>query len=157
MRMYIYTLERDDITPLEQYIPEKVLSNIPEEGYYTLGAVCVREGKAVLMGMAQFYVDMSVSEDCYAELIHVFVLDEYRRKSVGTRLVKKADSTLAGEDLQAFMARISAENTGELPEADLEAFLKECSFISTHDDIIGISDDGVRDPKQKRFFRFTGR
>ncbi|MCR5774134.1 MAG: hypothetical protein K6G42_03520 [Lachnospiraceae bacterium] len=157
MRMHFYTLEKEDISPLEPYIPKHVLSNISAEGYYTLGAVCDPDGDRVLMGMLQFYVGMSETEDCYAELIHVFVLDEYRRRAAGVRLVNKADSILSGEDIDIFMVRVSPEDISDLSEEDLESFLKECGFISTKDDIVGTEDPGSRDPGQKRFFRFTGR
>ncbi len=157
MRMQIYTLERDDIIPLEQYLPEEVLGHMSEEGYYTLGAYYYPGGGEVLMGMAQFYADQAVSGEYYAELIHVYVMEEYRRKAVGVRLLKKADFILSGGEIGPFIARISPADTGELTEAELEAFFKECGFIVTKDDVVGVNDNVTRDPEQKRFFRLVGR
>ncbi len=157
MQIEIYTLEKEDISPLEQYIPKNIVDNISEEGYYTLGAICYPEDDAVLIGMAQFYVDISVSGDYYAELIYVFILDEFRHNSAGVKLVKEADSILSGGAIDVIIARISPEDISELSEADIGEFLKECGFIYTTDNITGVNDYKARDAGQKRFFKFTGR
>ncbi len=39
MRINIYTLDKEDLVYLDKYIPEKIVNNTGEKGYYTLGAV----------------------------------------------------------------------------------------------------------------------
>ena len=160
MKMDIYTLDMTDIKPMERYIPEVIINNVSEDGYYTLGAVCYPDGKAHIFGMAQFYVDSMAGGDCYGELTYVYVEEEYRRQSVGIRLTGKADSLLASEDVDVLMARISAKEdvlSGE-PDADeVSAFLKACGFIATKDDAAPANDGEMSDTGELRFFRFTGR
>ena len=161
MRMQFYTLEKQDIEPLRQYIPSNTADRTGEEGYFTLGAVCFTEEEAKLMGMAQFYVDSAADSDCYAELVYVYVTEEYRRQSVGARMVSKADAILSAEGVGVFMTRFSPDDenrpAGELPGDEKEEFLKECGFIATKEDIAGKSGTAGYAPKEKRFFRFTGR
>jgi len=157
MRMRFYTLEQEDIMLFESPIPNSVSDNISEEGYFTLGAVCYTEDGAKLAGMAQFYIGATADEDCYAELVYVYVMDEYRRRSIGVRLVNMADSILASEDVGVFMTCPDLPDPDETSKQDKMKFLTECGFISTRDDIVPGSGEAVRDPGLHRLFRFTGR
>lgn len=149
MNTKIYTLTKADIKPLIKDLPEKVVNNTDEEGYFTLGAVDAGSESSDIRGIAQFFVDQAANKELYARLMYVYVAEEYRRQSVGIRLVGKADSILAAAgDVDVFLAGM---NTGapsvsrsELSEDEQRDFLTECGFISS-------GDDG------KQFFKFTGR
>ena len=160
MKMQIYTLDKSDIMPLARHIPKEVLDNTQKDGFYTLGAVCFPDGKACLSGMIQFYVDQAADGDCYGELTHVYVDEGYRRQSVGIRLTGKADTLLASENVDVFMAKINAKgdvSSGDLTVDEISAFLKACGFIATKDDVARINDEDMRDTGELKFFRFTGR
>ncbi|MBQ9333246.1 MAG: hypothetical protein IJS12_02820 [Lachnospiraceae bacterium] len=149
MKTEIYTLTKDDIKPLLKDLPAKVAENMDREGYYTLGAVDAVSDSSDIRGVVQFLVDQTVNKEVYARLIYVYVPEEYRRRSVGMRLVGKADSILASAgDVDVFLAGtgtgVAASPQPELSEEEQRMFLTECGFIS-------LGDDG------KQFFRFTGR
>ncbi len=148
MRINIYTLDKENLVYLDKYIPEKIVNNTGEKGYYTLGAVCLNGTSAHLAGVAQFFVDSEKDGTSYAQLIYVYVADRYRRQSLGFRMIDKAGSILTTADVDVFKASVPPESPDEtlsnLTGDELKSFLTECGFITYGE-------------KQNALIRFTGR
>jgi len=161
MKMRICRLEKQNMAAFKGHIPPEVRENIDREGYYTLGAVFYPDGKRILAGMIQVFVDATLHSGSYAELIHVYVEEPFRRQSVGLRLVGAVDDVLASASVNVIIARVipyfSKDTNGSLPKHYKEDFLTECGFLSTTDNMTGLSGEVETDPMESRFIKFTGR
>ncbi len=148
MKIHIYTLDKENLVYLDKYIPEKIINNTGEKGYYTLGAVSVNDTHACLAGVAQFFVDSEKDGSSYAQLIYVYVADRYRRQTLGFRMIDKAGVVLTTADVDVFKASVPPElpdvTGGNLTGEELKSFLVKCGFITYGE-------------KQNDLIRFTGR
>ena len=138
MRTEIYTLDRDDLTILSDYLPEYVVERSYLPGYFTLGAVGQVDEEDTLLGMTQFYININSDGECFAELVYIYVLEDYRHNGVGTRLIERVNRILKKSDIKTCMLLIPSEDDKlmgyETPGTELENFFKECSFITTKEE-----------------------
>ena len=139
MRTEIYTLDKDDLSMLSGVLPEYVIERADLPGYFSLGAVANVGGEDTLTGVAQFYININADGECFAEVLFVYVLEEYRRQGVGTKLVERINRILKKSDVKTSTLLIpedADEIMGfETGGKDLENFFKECSYISTREEM----------------------
>lgn len=161
MKTDIYILEKDDLRLFDGSVPEYVCENASKDGYYTLGSVISDDDGDILTGMMQFYVDINAAGRLFGELIYVYVLDDFRRMEMGKRLLEKADFFLSDHDIHLFMAAVPGKNEESPYELmggeELSAFLIECGFIATSDNVMGIAGKNNIPAGEKRYFKISGR
>ncbi len=159
MRTEIYTLEKENLDIFEGIIPSEITNNVPEPGYFTIGAVSKVDGEDVLMGLSQFYIDITSEGECFADLMYVYVLDDYREQGIGLKLVEKVNSILKKSDVKSCFTRISKSVKDEalLSMDAITSFLKECSFIPTKEVLVGETLPFPDDKDSKKFIRLTRR
>ena len=139
MRTEIYTLDRDDLSMLSGVLPEYVIERANLPGYFSLGAVANVGGEDTLTGVAQFYININTDGECFAEILFIYVLEEYRRQGVGTKLIERINRILKKSDVKT-CALLIPEAADELMGyesggQELEYFFKECSYISTKEEM----------------------
>ncbi len=135
MRTDIYTLDRDDLTTMSDVLPEYVIERAKLPGYFSLGAVGKVDDDENLLGMAQFYINITSEGECFAQLVYIYVLEEYRHRGVASKLIERVNRILKKSDVKTCITYVPDKDVKiygqEISAADLENFFKECSFIST--------------------------
>ena len=131
MKIEVFSLDPGHLLNFRGRIPTNIFDNSERDGFYTVGAVVNESGEVSLIGLAQFFVDMNRSGECYAELVHIYVFDEYRRKGAGTGLTDKIMSIIGKSGMKKCIAKVPAEGDERLKISpkDLEAFLIESDFL----------------------------
>lgn len=154
----IYTLDLDDLKAFGEEIPDKITANVNKPGFFTIGAVGVTDGDEKLVGMSQFYIDITSEGECFANLMYVFVVDGYRRQGVGTKLVDKVNNILKKSEIKMCIARVPEEKSKAImiPLKDFEKFLKESDFFITKEEIVGETEEKDKS-KTKKYIRMTRR
>ncbi len=138
MRTEIYTLTKADLPLFKGLLPEYVSSRTQKKGYFTLGAIGVEEEKHILLGMAQFHSGITDNGEYYVELVYVYVVEEYRRSGIGTKLLDRVRTILRKSGVKTLTLLIPAADKGDfrsdLPVASLEKFFGELGFTLTKAD-----------------------
>ncbi len=160
MRTGIYTLDKEDLETMKDILPDFVIERSHEPGYFSLGAVGKVDGEDVIVGVAQFYIDINASGECFAYLIYSYVIDEFRRDGIGTKLIDKIGSILKKSDIRMCVARLPIKKDVFLysitPKENVEDFIKACDFIATKEEIVGETLPDSTD-KNTKYVRLTGR
>ena len=135
--MKIYTIKEGSYLRSLEQIPDFVARNVTLDGYFTLLAVEEGSEEDEFMGVAQFYVDMTLKGLYYAELCYIYVADKYRYREAGLRLIGTIIQILSSEDVGIMITDIPKNDEGEvlsdLTEGEIQGFLKECGFIPASD------------------------
>ena len=160
MRIGIYTLDKDDLNTMADFLPDFVVERAQKPGYFSLGAVGKVDDEDRIVGAAQFYIDINASGECFAYLIYVYVMEDFRRDGIGTKLVDKIGSILKKSDIKMCVVRLPDKKDVFLykktPKPDIESFLKACDFITTKEEIVGETLPDTTD-KHTKFVRLTSR
>ncbi|GEM_PF-6909459 len=160
MRIGIYTLDKADMEAVAQFLPDYVVERAHEPGYFSLGAVAKVDGEDRVVGISQFYIDINSSGECFAFLIYNYVMEDFRRNGVGTRLIDKIGSILKKSDIKMCVACLPNKKDVFLysitPKAEVESFIKECDFMVTKEEIVGETFTDVTENSTK-YVRLTGR
>ena len=160
MRIGIYTLDKADMEAVAQFLPDYVVERAHEPGYFSLGAVAKVDGEDRVVGISQFYIDINSSGECFEFLIYNYVMEDFRRNGVGTRLIDKIGSILKKSDIKMCVACLPNKKDVFLysitPKAEVESFIKECDFMVTKEEIVGETFTDVTENSTK-YVRLTGR
>ena len=166
MRTEIYTLDQEDLSLLRDEIPDYVINRSSEPGFFTLGAVGKADDEDGIIGVAQFYINITEEGECFSELIYVYVNEEYRRNGIGTKLLERVSRILKKSDIKTSTFIVPDpldDRLGyEISMDDLGKFFGECSYLKSKDDnklLITTMDDLFENISKKRirFARLTGR
>lgn len=160
MRIGIYTLDKDDLNTMADFLPDFVVERAQKPGYFSLGAVGKVDDEDRIVGAAQFYIDINASGECFAYLIYVYVMEDFRRDGIGTKLVDKIGSILKKSDIKMCVACLPNKKDVFLysitPKAEVESFIKECDFMVTKEEIVGETFTDMTENSTK-YVRLTGR
>ena len=160
MRIGIYTLDKEDMEAVAQFLPDYVVERAHEPGYFSLGAVAKVDGEDRIVGISQFYIDINSSGECFSFLIYNYVMEDFRRNGVGTKLIDKIGSILKKSDIKMCVACLPNKKDVFLysitPKAEVESFIKECDFMVTKEEIVGETLTDMTENSTK-YVRLTGR
>jgi ribosomal protein S18 acetylase RimI-like enzyme len=125
MRIRLFTLKREDASLFEDDIPKSVCDRIGQRAYFTLCAADVYNDPA---GLCQFFVGQLSDGRSIAEIVFVYVKEEYRRQGVASRLISGALATM--EDSSIGRVAVFLHNN----EAEAESFFSSAGFIGLKPD-----------------------
>ena len=91
MRIRLFTLKREEASLFGEDIPKSVCDRIGQREYFTLCAADVYNDP---VGFCQFYVGQLNDGRSVAEIVYVYVKEEYRRQGVASRLISGALATM---------------------------------------------------------------
>ena len=137
METVIKSLNRYSILGFHELVPEPVIKAGRGESCFPIGIVS-REGKEEsLLGMAVFFVSSTPNHRGYAELIYVYVVEEYRRQGLGQKLMEGIDDILKKSGLKFSLAILppAGENgiLQDISSDELKMFLISCGYVPTED------------------------
>lgn len=161
MRTEIYTLDKNDLETLRGIVPDYVVDRADVKGYFTLGAVKKGNEDEGILGVAQFYVNITPKGECFAEIIYVFVEEEYRRQGMGTKLVERISRVLKKSSINTATFIIPEPIDGrleyEVSAKEIAAFFKECGYTNAKEErelLITTQGEIVTDLKDRKVLRF---
>ncbi len=141
MRVGIYTLDKEDLNTMSAYMPDYVIDRAHDPGYFSLGAVSTIDDVDRIVGAAQFYIDINSSGECFAYLIYTYVMEEFRRSGVGSKLIDKIGTILKKSDVRMCVVRLPEKKDvflyKDTSKGDVEKFIKSCDFMATKENIVG--------------------
>ena len=147
----IYSLKETSSNSSFNMIPEYVVSNIGKEGYYTLLATDKKDEDEAFVGIAQFCVDINVRGKFFAELVYIYVAENYRLMDAGYKLMQKVGDILRDQEVDVITATIPYNEMGEvisdISEQGIGIFFRECGFLTARED----------SGKRPRLFKLTRR
>ena len=109
MRYGMYTLSRQDVEKFKDALPGYVLANCGRKGVFVIGA-SDKDGQVI--GMAQFYVGMLPGNDAVADIVYVYVADEYRGNGVASKMIAEVHKIMkksGGEKCLALLKKRQKE------------------------------------------------
>ncbi len=167
MRTELYTLDREDLVALEGEVPEYVISRAHDPGYFTLGAVTSKDDDDIVVGIAQFFINITPDGECFSEMIYVYVDKEYRRQGIGTKMVERVSRILKKSSVRTstFILPDTLDDRLDYESGadEISKFFKECDYISAKDDsdvwitVMNEIIPGIEKRKVTRFVRLTDR
>ena len=169
MKVGMYTLDADDLEMFRDSLPEYMIDRAYERGFFTIGAVDESEeesGDDALIGVAQFYINITPQGECFAELIYVYVKEDARRDGIGTKLIERVNRILkkSGIKVCTLLLDVADDDAGYgIPVEEIEEFLQMCSFRKTKEDIntwATVLDDvyaSLSEEEMLRYVRLAGR
>lgn len=125
MRIRLFTLKREEASLFEDDIPESVCERIGQKAYFTLCAADVYNDPA---GMCQFYVGQLSDGRSVAEIVHVYVKEEYRRQGVASRLISGALAAMEDSSIGRVAVYLPKN------EAEAASFFGSAGFIGLKPD-----------------------
>ncbi len=132
MEIKLYTLRKKDLELFDSVLPDYVYELSDRKNYFTLGATGEDQGKENLLGMAQFRTAVTEDGSLYAEIVYVYVFDEFRRKSVGSvltdRIIRLTTEAGVGTLTALFPSENDGELTTEIPVEEIGAFFDNLGF-----------------------------
>ena len=108
MRIRLFTLKKDEASLFEDNIPQSVCDRIGQRGYFTLCAADVCNDPA---GLCQFYVGQLYDGRSVAEIVYIYVKEEYRRQGVASRLISGALATMEDSSIGRVAVFLSKNET----------------------------------------------
>ena len=167
MRTELYTLDREDLAILEGEVPDYVINRAHDPGYFTLGAVVSDGDEETVVGIAQFFINITPEGECFSEMIYVYVTEKYRHQGIGTKMVERVSRVLKKSSVKTstfILPDTIDERLGYEADANvITKFFKECDYITAKDEkdvwitVMGEIIPGIEKRKVTRFVRFTGR
>lgn len=137
MNTVIKSLNRYSILAFHGLVPEYVIKIGRRDGYYALGMIDREGGKETLIGMSVFYVSSTSGKVGYAEVVYVYMIEEYRRQGQGNKLLRGVDYILRKSGVKYILALLpSAEDNGfgyAMTENELNMFIIAGGFIPAED------------------------
>ena len=135
MTTVIKSLNRYSILGFYELIPEPVIRAGRGESFFPIGIVSGEGNEESLLGMAVFFVGSTANHRGYAELIYVYVIEEYRRQGLGHQLMEGMDDILRKSGLKFSLALLPPpEEDGILEDIsaeELKMFLISCGYMPT--------------------------
>ncbi len=132
METVIKSLNRYSILAFHDLVPDYVLILGRKKGNFTLGIVTKGEPES-LIGMAVFRVSSTDKNVGYAEVIYVYIIEEYRRQGLGSRLLLGTDIILQKSRVHFSMALLpSRDEDGfgyELSASELRMFFIAGGYV----------------------------
>ena len=166
MRIEICTLDSEDLKTLGSAIPTYVIERADEDGYYTIGIVKKKTDDPIL-GIAQFFVNITRTGECFGELIYIYMTEKYRKQGMGGRMLDHAAGILkrSGISIFTFLLPYPADKKLAYPmsQKETESFFGSCGFFKVKPDLelwVTTMDELVPDISQKkvtRYIRLTDR
>ena len=147
MRYGLFTISRRDIEDFKELLPDYVFANCKNKGIFMLGAT---DEEMRLMGLTQFFVGMLENGEAIADIVYVYVFDEYRKLGVASRMIREVHKIMkksGGEKCFAFLEKKQSEQqvfklNGYIfmkPEKDMIGYINE-----VHENIVpDYTDQGV--------------
>ena len=137
METVIRSLNRYSILSFYELVPEPVIKAGRGESFFPIGIVS-REGKEEsLLGMAVFFVGSTPNHRGYAELIYVYVIEEYRRQGLGQRLMEGMDDILKKSGLRFSLAVLPPSGDDEILQDisadEFKLFLISSGYVPTEE------------------------
>ena len=167
MRTGIFTLDKSHLEMMDTELPNYVVDRAADTGYFTIGAVVTEDDEELLVGAAQFYINITEEGECFAEVIYVYVKDDYRREGIGAKLLERVSRILKKSGVNTSMTLIPASVKSvlkyEMSNEEIESFFKDSSYIALSEGMAAYSSTlfdifPKLDEKQvKRFVRLTNR
>ena len=134
MKTAIKSLNRYSILGFYDLIPEPVIKAGRGEGFFPIGIVSREGDEESLLGMAVFFVSSTANRRGYAELIYIYVIEEYRRQGLGQKLMEGMEDILKKSGLKFSLAILPPSETGilrDISSEQLKLFLISCGFVPT--------------------------
>ncbi len=134
----IYSLKETSSNSSFNMVPEYVVSNIGKEGYYTLLATDQKDEDEAFVGIVQFSVNIGGRGNFFAELLYIYVAENYRLMDTGYKLIQKANDILRDQEVDVITATIPYNEKGEvisdISEQEIGIFFRECGFLTAEQD-----------------------
>lgn len=160
MKTEICTLDSEDLRTLGSAIPKYVIDRADEDGYYTIGIVEKKTDDPIL-GIAQFFVNITPTGECFGELIYVYMAEQYRKQGMAARMLDHAAGILKRSGISVFTFIIpnpvSKKLEYVLTVRDMEAFFGKCGFFKVKPDPelwVTTMKELVPDVDQKKLTRY---
>ncbi|MBR1567365.1 MAG: GNAT family N-acetyltransferase [Lachnospiraceae bacterium] len=164
MKTSIYTLDRETLEEIRGQLPDYVTGCVHEPGYVTLGAV---DGHDDIVGMVQFFVNITDDGGGYAEIDYIYTADNCRRQGVGSKLLNKVNRILKKSGVLVSTVLVPVSDQGAMvldtPAKELKAFFEDCNYIKSTDSIHTFQTvlnnvfQGLNDKSVIRYARLAGR
>lgn len=134
MKTVVRSLNRYSILGFFELVPEPVIKAGRGEGFFPIGIVSTEGNEESLLGMAVFFVNSTPNRRGYAELVYIYVIEEYRRQGLGQQLIEGMDDILKKSGLKFSLAILPPmdETVGILQDIsveDLKLFLISCGYV----------------------------
>ena len=133
METVIKSLNRYSILAFHDLVPEYALLLGRKEGSFALGLVTKGEQSESLIGMVVFHVSSTARRIGYAEVVYVYIIEEYRRQGLGAKLLRGTDVILRKSGVHFIMAHLpSGEENGfgyNLPAKGLRRFFIAGGYV----------------------------
>ena len=167
MRTGIFTLDKTHLEMMNTQLPDYVVDRAADMGYFTIGAVVTEDDEEMLVGAAQFYINITEEGECFAEIIYVYVREDYRREGIGAKLLERVSRILKKSGVNTSMTLIPASVRStlqyELSPEEIESFFKDSSYIAMSEGMAAYSSvlfdvfPKLDENQVKRFVRLTNR
>ena len=129
----MYTLDRSSVERFRGVLPEYVLANCGKNGVFVVGETA-KDGR--IIGLTQFFVRLLPGDNAIADIVYVYVVDEFRGNGVASRMIAEVHEIMkksGGEKCLALLKKKQKERkiferNGYLfmkTEADTIEFLEE--------------------------------
>lgn len=134
MRTQMYTLGKSDIERFQEKLPKYVIENSSKKGYFTLGAFGMDNTDKQLIGVVQFYINITADSKYVSEIVYIYVRSDYRSQGIGTRLLERVDRILKKSQVDINLVMLP-ESKDEMWSQDISIFFNENGYIFTEDRI----------------------
>ena len=137
MKTVVKSLNRYSILGFYELVPEPVIKAGRGESFFPIGIVSREGNEESLLGMAVFFVNSTPNRRGYAELIYVYVIEEYRRQGLGMKLMEGMDDILKKSGLKFSLAVLPPSGEDGILQGisseELKLFLIYCGYIPTEE------------------------
>jgi GNAT superfamily N-acetyltransferase len=122
MKCGMFTLAKSDIGMFADEIPQYVLENCDKKGTFLLGAA---DGDSNLLGFTQFFVGVLESGEIIADIVYVFVNEDYRQQGVASKMLNKVHNILKKSNVKKSLVFLKKkQNEKELFSKNSYVFMK---------------------------------
>ena len=138
METVIRSLNRYAILNFHDIVPEYVIQAGRREGYFALGIVGKTGDEESLVGMTVFFVSSTGNHRPYAEIVYVYVIEEFRRQGLGKQLLNAMEGVLKKSGQKFSLALLPDPESEEFQYAteaeELQQFFVSCGYEETVED-----------------------
>ena len=138
MRYGMYTLGRNSMERFREVLPEYVLANCGRNGVFVVGAAA-KDGR--IIGLTQFFVRMLPKDDAVADIVYVYVVDEFRGNGVASRMIAEIHKIMKKSGGEKCLALLKKKQK-EQQMFEKSGYL----FMKTEADTIGFLEEVHEDP-----------
>ncbi len=137
MKTVVKSLNRYSILGFYELVPEPVIKAGRGGSFFPIGIVSREGNEGSLLGMAVFFVNSTPNRRGYAELIYVYVIEEYRRQGLGQKLMEGMDDILKKSGLKFSLVLLPPPDSDgilqDISAEELKLFLISCGYIPTEE------------------------